>query len=106
MLTIDDKTIAEWCEEWKGRGTVESCRAEYAPLKTSMTPNEKSQLEQMIAEDQMEIDPQAEKTSARMVGKSLIKKGFHPAFQQNGLVNGQDAFEQLKATTDVTPPGL
>lgn len=67
-----------------------------------MTLGEKSDVDQAIAEAQMEIDPEAQTTNAPMVGITLIKNGFHPAFQKHDLINGLEAFEELKAAAKTT----
>lgn len=97
MLNIDHVTITKWAEHWKGRQTTEQTIANYEALKTTMTNDEKVEVEQSIAETLLEVEEYSEHGRNHIIATNLIRKGFHPAFQHDGVVNGLEALETLKA---------
>jgi len=98
MIAIDNKTISNWAEWWE-EDDPEAAIAQYASFKTVMTPDEKKQIDELIAAAQMNEDPDADATDAALVTRCLIDNGFHPAFEFNAVISGQATFDRMKAAS-------
>jgi hypothetical protein len=96
MLQIDEVHIREWSKWWRPHApssAVKECEA----YKTTMTDDEKTKIDNIIAETQYAEDPAADTTDAAIVLQTLTENGFHPAFEFTAIISGQKAFEDLRA---------
>lgn len=96
MIKIDEKTLSLWAEFWSAEDT-QSAKDQYASFRMEMSDEEKEGIDLIIARAQLADDPHADTTDAGIVTRCLIDNGYHPAFEFEAVISGQEAFDRLRA---------
>lgn len=96
MPEIDAAHIARWAND-SDFDDKKLGAAAFSDLKTSMSDEEKQRVDQIIAQAQFEVDPDADVIDADFIIETLKQSGCHPAFEYEGVVVGQHAPEELQA---------
>jgi len=96
MPQINEQHIALWAKEDEAHASAQEAIAAYSSFKTKMPDEEKDRIDQLIAEAQFTADPDTDVVDAYIITDVLKDNGYHPAFEFDGVISAQRAWERLK----------